>query len=239
MDYNLNKLEKGLAYLGISLSNLQTEQLIKYYEMLIEKNKVMNLTAITDFNEVVQRHFIDSLTITNSLDLENISSMIDVGTGAGFPGIPLKIVFPHLKVTLMDSLNKRIKFLYEVIDQLNLDGIQAIHSRAEDLAHKNEYREVYDLSVSRAVANLNSLCEYCLPFVRVDGYFISYKSGKIQEELENGNKAIQILGGKIESVEKFELPDSDIFRSLVCIKKIKKCNNKYPRKAGLPTSVPL
>lgn len=239
MGYNFERLEKGMVYLGITLSDIQLEQFIRYYESLIEKNRVMNLTAITDFDEVVQKHFIDSLALIKSIDLKHVSSIIDVGTGAGFPGIPLKIVFPSLKVTLMDSLNKRVCFLKDVIEMLNFSGIEALHSRAEDLARDPNYREAYDLSVSRAVANLNSLSEYCLPFVKIDGYFISYKSGKIEDELETGKKAIQILGGRLENVEKFQLPESDISRSLICIKKVKKCSGIYPRKAGMPTSSPL
>ena len=164
---------------------------------------------------------------------------MDVGTGAGFPGIPLKILFPEIKLTLLDSLNKRILFLNEVIYNLGLDNIECVHGRAEDVGHLLEFREQYDLTVSRAVANLSSLSEYCIPFVRVGGKFISYKSGVIDEELSSAKTAIQLLGSEIEEVEKYTLPDSDIQRSLVVIRKEKKLSKKYPRKAGIPGKQPL
>ena len=165
--------------------------------------------------------------------------MIDIGTGAGFPGIPLKIVFPHLHVTLLDSLNKRIRFLGHVAEELQLADVELLHGRAEDFAKKKEYRETYDLCVSRAVANLATLSEYCLPYVKENGYFIPYKSGEIEEELDASKKAVSLLGGKIETVEKFTLPGTDIGRSLVKIRKVKKTPGKFPRKAGLPSKEPL
>ena len=232
------------AQLGITLSDSQLEQFYSYYEMLVEKNKVMNLTAITEEREVVTKHFSDSLSLFGLLkEMQaggdvwyKICNVIDVGTGAGFPGIPLKIVFPELRVTLLDSLNKRLK---EVCTDLGLEGVCFVHGRAEDIGRQAEHREMYDLCVSRAVANLSSLSEYCMPFVKVGGYFIPYKSGEIDEELNQAKKAIGILGGKLKSVEKFVLPGTDAARSLVMIEKVKPVSKKYPRKAGLPTKEPL
>ena len=240
--YNLQQFYKDLHELDITLSDSQAEQFIQYYEMLIEKNQVMNLTAITDFDEVLKKHFVDSLSLVRACDLGSVNgevSLIDIGTGAGFPGIPLKIAFPKLKVTLMDSLNKRIDFLNEVIIALKLDGIDAIHGRAEDYAKPDQLREEYDLCVSRAVANLSTLSEYCLPYVKVGGKFISYKSEKVAEELEEAENAISILGGKTVEQIAFTLPDSDIYRNLVMIKKISETPRKYPRKAGTASKNPL
>lgn len=234
-----NVLTKKVKELSIVLNDKQIQQFEKYYNILVEWNKVMNLTAITEYEEVVEKHFLDSLTIVYAINMGKIETLIDVGTGAGFPGIPLKIAFPHLKVTLLDSLNKRIKFLNEVIDLLELDDIKAIHGRAEDYAKQAEYREEYDICVSRAVANLATLSEYCLPYVKVDGLFVPYKSGEIDEELKSSEKAVSILGGKVEEVVKFQLPGTDIGRSFVKIHKIKETKKKYPRKAGMPTKEPL
>lgn len=222
-----------------TLSDYQMEQFEKYYEMLIEKNKVMNLTAITDRDEVILKHFIDSVAVAGYCDMGSIESLIDVGTGAGFPGIPLKIAFPWINVTLFDSLNKRIKFLQEVIDELGLAACIALHGRAEEGGRNKELREKFDLVVSRAVANMSVLCEYCIPFAKPGAYFIPYKTGTIDEELSTAKKAINILGGKCEKVEKLILPDSDISRSFVFIKKIKKTPNAYPRKPGTANKQPL
>ena len=232
-------LEDGCQAFGVTLTEKQIEQFEKYYELLVEWNKVMNLTGITEFDEVMQKHFVDSVAAAEYVEMEKINSLIDVGTGAGFPGIPLKIVYPHLQVTLLDSLNKRIKFLDEVVDNLGLIGIETVHGRAEDAAKKAEYREQFDLSVSRAVANLASLTEYCLPFVKAGGYFIAYKSGDIDAEAEGAKRAVSLLGGRIESVEKMTLPGTDIERSFVFVKKEKPTPKKYPRKAGLPSKEPL
>lgn len=237
MDYNLEKFQAGLENLNIVLSERQIEQFLTYYEFLVEANKVMNLTAITDFDEVIEKHFLDSLSLYQIYDLSKESSVLDLGTGAGFPGIPLKIAFPEMKLVLADSLNKRIKFLQEVIEKLGLEKVEAVHARAEELARNKQYREQFDLCVSRAVANLSSLSEYCIPFVKVDGKFISYKSGEIEEEVNQAKKAISILGGKIIDVYKFDLYEQK--RSFVVIEKKKKTPGAYPRKAGMPTKEPL
>ena len=234
-----NRFEHQLAELGIVLDEKQKNQFQLYYELLIEWNKVMNLTGITEYDEVNEKHFFDSLAIVKTLDINKVESVIDIGTGAGFPGIPLKIAFPHLKVTLLDSLQKRIKFLNEVIRTLGLNEIQTLHGRAEDFARMAEYREQYDLCVSRAVSNLSTLCEYCIPYVIDGGLFVSYKSGSIDEELVNSANAIKILGGKLQKVDKFQLPDTDISRAFIHIKKVKNTSKKYPRKAGMPGKEPL
>ena len=235
----VNKFEKELETIGVTLTDIQKKQFDRYYQLLIEWNKVMNLTGITEYDEVNLKHFTDSLTIGRVMDMEKVHMLIDVGTGAGFPGIPIKIVFPHVRVVLLDSLNKRVKFLNTVIDELELVDIDAVHGRAEDFARKKEYREQFDLSVSRAVANLSTLSEYCLPFVKNDGFFISYKSGSVDEEIIEANAALNILGGKAEYVDKFVLPGTDMGRALVKVKKVKSTPGKYPRKAGLPAKEPL
>ena len=232
-------LEDGCQAFGVTLTEKQIEQFEKYYELLVEWTKVMNLTGITEFDEVMQKHFVDSAAAAKYVEMEKVNSLIDVGTGAGFPGIPLKILYPHLQVTLLDSLNKRIKFLEEVVDNLGLTGIETVHGRAEDAAKKAEYREQFDLSVSRAVANLASLTEYCLPFVKVGGKFVSYKSVSVDEEITQSKKAVYVLGGEIGKVEKFNLPESDMERALVIIEKKRSTPKKYPRKAGMPTKEPL
>jgi len=237
--YDTTQFEKDLTALNIDLSEKQIEQFLKYYEMLVEWNEFMNLTAITEYEDVMKKHFIDSISLIKAYDVSKSASVIDIGTGAGFPGLALKIAYPNLKITLLDSLNKRIKFLDEVIATLGLTDIDTVHGRAEDFAKPGKLREKYDLCVSRAVANLSTLSEYCLPFVKVGGKFISYKSEKITEEMEDARKAIFILGGKVEGQVEFTLPDSDIYRNLFIIRKDKTTPGKYPRKAGLPAKEPL
>ena len=239
MKYDTQILNEGCRQLGISLTEEQTEQFMLYYEKLIEVNQVMNLTAITEFEDVMRKHFLDSLTLVKAVDIKNVKRVLDLGTGAGFPGIPLKIAFPDTEFVLLDSLNKRVKFLHNIIELCRLKKIQAVHGRAEELAGKKEYRESFDLCVSRAVANLSSLSEYCLPYVEKGGLFVSYKSGNIQEELETAGYAIQILGGRIEDTVKFKLPGSDMDRSLVVIEKIRETPARYPRRAGIPSREPL
>lgn len=231
--------ENKLNALGIVLTDTQKQQFDKFYELLVEWNKVMNLTGITEYEEVNEKHFVDSVSLVKAIDINKIDTVIDIGTGAGFPGIPLKIAFPHLKVVLLDSLNKRINFLNTVIKELGLTDIETIHGRAEDYAKQTEYREQFDLCVSRAVANLSTLSEYCLPYVRVGGMFIPYKSGEIDDEVQQAENAIRILGGKLNEVIKFQLPSTEVNRSFVKINKIQNTAKKYPRKAGLPTKEPL
>ena len=237
MSYNLEQFKDGLKELQIELNEKQISQFLKYYLLLVETNKVMNLTAITEFDEVVEKHFLDSLSLCRVYDLKIDAKILDLGTGAGFPGIPLKIAFPNLELVLADSLNKRIKFLNQVIDELELKDITAVHARAEELGRNKDYREQFDVCVSRAVANLSSLSEYCIPFVKVGGKFISYKSGSIEEEVAEAKKAVFVLGGNVTDVYKFDLYEQK--RSFVVIDKEKHTSKAYPRKAGTPTKEPL
>ena len=239
MAYDLSVLDQGCQEMGIVLDGEQRQQFVDFYEYLVEKNKVMNLTGITEFQEVLVKHFLDSLSCVKAVDIKKVKRMMDVGTGAGFPGVPLKIAFPHLEACLLDSLKKRVNFLEETFDLLKLTDITAVHGRAEEYAKNKAYRESFDLCVSRAVSNLATLSEYCLPYVKVGGSFISYKSGTVQEEAEQAEKAVKILGGKIRDVVYFSLPDSEIQRSLVVIEKVKSTSGKYPRKAGTPLKEPL
>lgn len=234
----INYIKEQVKKLHINLKDEQCEMLLKYYEMLIEYNSKCNLTAITDFKDVVLKHFIDSLSIVYIYDMNIDASVIDIGTGAGFPGIPLKIAFPRLKMTLVDSLDKRISFLNSVIKELSLDNCKAIHTRAEELGHSKS-RESFDLCVTRAVSNLSVISEYCLPLIKPGGYFIPYKGSSVKEEISDYEIAVEELGGAIDDVAIYQLPDSDITRSLILIYKDVETPKKYPRKNGIPAKRPL
>ena len=232
-------LEDCLEKLNISIDEDQKSKFEKYYSLLLEKNKVMNLTRITDEREIIIKHFVDSLMICKVIEMDKVESLIDVGTGAGFPGIPIKIMWPNTKVTLLDSLDKRVGFLKEVIEELDLEGIEAVHGRAEDFGQDTNYREQFDLCVSRAVANLATLSEYCVPFVKDQGIFVSYKADESDEEINEAKAAIEILGGTIENISEEIIPGDEIKRKLVVIRKVEKTDSKYPRKAGKPSKKPL
>ncbi|MBU3804789.1 MAG: 16S rRNA (guanine(527)-N(7))-methyltransferase RsmG [Candidatus Cellulosilyticum pullistercoris] len=232
-------LISGAKELDIQLSETQVEQFMKYKTLLQEWNQKMNLTAITEDREVITKHFLDCMTINKALNMSEQKTVIDIGTGAGFPGLVIKIAFPHLKVTLVDALKKRLTFLETVINELGLTDIECVHSRAEDLGKNKQYREGFDICASRAVANLAVLSEYTLPFVKVDGYLIALKGQKLDEELEQGQKAIKILGGQLEEVVHTGVPFTDLDHKIAKIKKVKSTDTKYPRKAGEPTKAPL
>lgn len=234
IQYIIHEFEKC----DITIAENQAAQLEQFYEMLIEKNKVMNLTGITEFQEVVRKHFIDS--VINIKLSDRAAKILDLGTGAGFPGIPLKILYPDLRMTLLDSLNKRILFLNDIVKALDIRNVELIHGRAEDFGHQSKYREQFDYVCSRAVANLSSLCEYCMPFLKIGGTFISYKSNA-EEELAEAKYAIRQLGGdeKGITIDNFLLPESDEKRSLIYISKVRTTPKRFPRKAGTPTKEPL
>lgn len=239
MKHNIDLFIQKLRKIDVVINERQMEQFVTYYEMMVETNKVMNLTSITEPKEVIDKHFVDSLAINKIFDLNRQVSVIDIGTGAGFPGIPIKIAFPEIQIVLLDSLNKRIKFLNDVVDKLGLENVTCIHGRSEDIARKIEYREQFDLCVSRAVANLSTLSELCIPFVKNGGEFVSYKAGKCQKEIEEAKGAVKQLGGILHKVTEFSLPDTDLDRVFVEIHKVKNTPKKYPRKAGTPSKEPL
>lgn len=234
----MNRLNNITRQFGLELSDVQISQFQKYYELLDEWNKVMNLTAIVEENAVIYKHFADSLLLFKYKNLHEKLSIIDIGTGAGFPGIPLKIAFPELELTLMDSLQKRLNFLNEVIDNLGLEGVKTVHMRAEEGGKNPLYREKYDLVVSRAVANMTTLSEWCIPFVKVGGYFIPYKASGLSGELKDGKKAVRLLGGQIENIFTSLLPGTDNERSFVFVKKISSTDKRYPR-TGAAAKKPL
>lgn len=231
------KLQNQVQKIDIKLTNKQLNEFYTYMNLLIEWNKNINLTAITEPEEIIKKHFIDSLTISKNIQKD--SSIIDVGTGAGFPGIPLKIVREDINVVLLDALNKRLNFLNEVIKENKLENIETVHFRAEEIGKNKKYREKYDIATSRAVAQLNILVEYLLPLVKVGGKCICMKGSNVEEELKNSKKAITLLGGEIEKIEEFILPDSDIKRNVIIIKKVNSTPAKYPRKPGTPAKEPI
>ncbi|ERI04867.1 16S rRNA (guanine(527)-N(7))-methyltransferase RsmG [Aneurinibacillus aneurinilyticus] len=224
---------------GIALSEEQMAQFEKYYELLVEWNEKMNLTGITEKSQVYEKHFYDSITPAFYYDFTSVGSVIDVGSGAGFPGIPLKICFPSLKLTILDSLNKRLVFLQEVTRQLRLENVEFVHSRAEDAGRDKKYREQFDMATARAVARMNVLTELCIPFVKTGGIFLVMKGANVEEELNEGKKAIKALGGKTEKVETFELPEEKSERNIIIIRKQERTPAAYPRKAGTPAKKPL
>ena len=236
---NVNLLSKGALTLDIDLKDVEVNRFIKYKELLKDWNTKINITAITDDDEIDTKHFLDSLTPFLTDIFDGSKKLIDIGTGGGFPGVPLKIVNPDLEVTLLDSLNKRIIFLNEVIEQLGLEGIVAVHGRAEELSIKPKYREQYDICVSRAVASLDTLSEYCIPFVKVGGYFVSMKGPDIDEELKSSKNAIDTLGARIVDTKLIKIPETDIVHSLIIIQKIRQTPTKYPRGGGKPKKNPL
>lgn len=225
--------------IGIKISEKQADQFYRYYELLVEWNEKMNLTAITDFEDVVVKHFLDSAYGGMLYTFSEKDRVLDLGTGAGFPGIPLKILYPDTTFVLMDSLQKRIRFLDEVISRLGLEKITAVHGRAEEMARNKIYREQFTVCTSRAVANTSTLLEYCMPFVQVGGCFLAYKSGKFREELEGARKTLHLLQTEMEKEKEFMLADTDMARTLVIFKKKGKTPAKYPRKAGMPSKEPL
>lgn len=236
---DITTLKRGIGELNIDLNDDQINSFTVYKELLKEWNEKINITSITDDVEIDIKHFLDSLTPVMTNLFDGNKKIIDVGTGGGFPGLPLKIYNENLKVTLLDSLNKRIIFLNEVIRSLKLKDIDAVHGRAEELGRKEEYREQYDICISRAVASLDTLAEYCMPFVKKGGYFISMKGPDVDEEIIQSEKGIKILGGKVVDKRIFTLPESDINHSLIIIEKIKETPTKYPRAGGKPKKDPL
>lgn len=231
------EMSKKSKILGVRFSVEQIEQFYKYMNLLIEWNEKMNLTAITEPKEIILKHFIDSITILKYID--DNSKLVDVGTGAGFPGVPLSIMNPTLKITLVDSLNKRLIFLQEVVKELNLKNIEIVHARAEEFGQNKNYREKFNIATSRAVANLATLSEYLVPLVKIGGKIISMKASNAKEEINDAQKAIEVLGGKIEKIEEFDLPESDIGRTIIIIDKNKCTPAIYPRKAGTPAKEPI
>jgi 16S rRNA (guanine527-N7)-methyltransferase len=234
MDFTTQLREKG-----ISLSSKQLDQFELYYKELVEWNEKMNLTAITDKEDVYLKHFYDSLSASFTFDFSQDMSIVDVGAGAGFPSLPLKICFPHLKISIVDSLNKRITFLQHLVDELRLENVHLYHDRAESFAQNKEHRQTYDVAMARAVARLNILAELCIPLVKVEGTFIAMKGAKGQEELEEAKTAIHILGGELKEDIPFYLPEDEGERNIILIRKKKTSPKMYPRKAGLPNKQPI
>ena len=236
-DNKKNIIKTALKTCGISATDENIDQILCYHELLEEKNRVINLTAITDLEEAAWKHYADSLAILKFNDLRGFSTLLDVGSGAGLPGIPLKIICPWLNVTLLDSVGKKVNFHREVIAEMGLEGIHSVHARSEDAAHSEDMRERFDVVTARAVSNLSTLAEYCLPFVRKGGLFVAYKAETADQELKEAEKAIRILGGKVSAKENYKIADNN--RNLIFIEKRGKTPSKYPRKAGTPLKSPI
>ncbi|WP_243136880.1 16S rRNA (guanine(527)-N(7))-methyltransferase RsmG [Alkaliphilus serpentinus] len=232
-------MKKGFSDLGIDLNENQMNQFMIYKNLLLEWNEKMNLTAIEDERDIVIKHFIDSISCLKVKGFDKINRLIDVGTGAGFPGIPIKIMEPNIELTLLDALNKRVTFLKEVCKETSLVKVDFLHGRAEDFGRLDDFRESYDAAVSRAVASLNVLVEYCMPFIKVGGIFICQKGPQVEDEMASSKKAIEVLGGKVVEKLEISLPLSDIKHKIVVIEKVKPTPTKYPRKAGKPTKSPI
>ena len=232
-------MKEASKEVGLELTETQYNQFIEYMKLLQEWNEKINLTAITEDEEIIKKHFIDCIKAFKSNAVMNAKTIIDVGTGAGFPGLPIAIMNPNVKVTLLDSLNKRINFLNTVINKLELKNVTTIHSRAEDGARQKDFRENFDVATSRAVANMAVLSEFCIPYVKVNGHFVALKGPAIDEELKEGQKAIETLGGKVENLIEVKIEESDLRHNIVEVKKIKKCSNVYPRKAGTINKKPI
>lgn len=232
-------LNEASGKVGLEYNIKKHEQFMRYKELIKEWNEKINLTAIKEDEEIVKKHFIDSMKVFEFSKLKNVKNIIDIGTGGGFPGIPMKIINPEINIVLLDSLNKRINFLNEVIRDLQLENIKTIHGRAEDFAQQAQYREKFDVAISRAVANLTVLSEFCIPYVKVGGYFVAMKGPAVEEEIKQSTNAIKLLGGRIEHIEKVEIEGSDLNHNLVIISKVSKTHTKYPRKAGMVTKDPL
>ena len=234
-----NLLNTACINEGLSFDEEKYNKLMKYKDMIKEWNEKINLTAITEDEEIVKKHFIDSIKAFRFSKLNDAKRIIDIGTGAGFPGIPIKVIKPEIEVVLLDSLNKRVNFLNEVINELNLKNITAIHGRAEDFARETNYREKFDIAVSRAVANMAVLSELCIPYVKLNGYFVALKGPAVENEIKEGNKAVTTLGGTVEEIIKVEVEDTDLNHNLVVVKKIKETSKTYPRKAGTASKKPI
>ena len=233
------ELKTAANDVNLELSEKQYEQFIKYMRLVQEWNEKINLTAITEDEEVVKKHFIDCIKAFKSDAIKNAKTIIDVGTGAGFPGLPIAIMNPNVKVTLLDSLNKRINYLNTVVRELGLKNVTTIHSRAEDGARKPELREKFDVATSRAVANMAVLSEYCMPYVKKDGYFVALKGPSVDEELKNATNAIKTLGGELKEIIEVSIEETDLKHNIVEVKKLNPCSKTYPRKAGTITKKPL
>ena len=235
----MKNVESICSRLHINYDDGKSRKFEGYMESVLEKNKHINLTAITDRDEFIRKHYVDSLLCASSAEFRNANSVIDVGTGGGFPGIPLAIAFPEKEFVLIDSLNKRIRIINELCENYGIDNVTALHGRAEELGRNSNFRESFDICVSRAVANMSTLSEYCLPFVKIGGTFIAYKGPECSEELNNASNAIRMLGGKVMRIENPQVDELPFEHTLIYINKAESTRSKYPRKAGTPSKEPI